>query len=100
MRSMDTKSFCIDARELCTRYTVDVIASCAYGLEANSLKYPNGDFVTYAKKIYLIRYVLNEREQSGKKRQDLIGRWRKSMKNGQGFLYGKKIYFTTLIWLA
>ncbi len=47
-----THSFCMDVKELCTRYTVDVIASCAYGLEANSLKFPTGDFVTYGKKIF------------------------------------------------
>lgn len=47
-----TKSFCIDVKELCTRYAIDVIASCAYGIEANSLKYPNGDFVKNGKKIF------------------------------------------------
>lgn len=47
-----TQSFCTDVKEICTRYTIDVIASCAYGLDANSLKYPNGDFVTYGKKIF------------------------------------------------
>ncbi|KAJ6641330.1 putative cytochrome P450 6g2 [Pseudolycoriella hygida] len=52
IQSFKTKSFCIDVKDLCTRYTVDVIASCAYGLEANSLKYPQGDFVTYGKKIF------------------------------------------------
>ncbi|KAG4067639.1 hypothetical protein HA402_005411 [Bradysia odoriphaga] len=56
MGSMDAsgkaRSFCVDVKELCTRYTIDVIASCVYGLEANSLKYPNGDFVTYGKKIF------------------------------------------------
>lgn len=56
MRCMDinqkTNSFCVDVKELCTRYTIDVIASCAYGIEANSLKIPTGDFVTYGKKIF------------------------------------------------
>lgn len=47
-----TKSFCTDVKELCTRYTIDVIASCAYGLEVKSLKFPNGDFVNYGKKIF------------------------------------------------
>lgn len=47
-----TQSFCADVKELCTRYTIDVIASCAYGLDANSLKFPDGDFVTYGKKIF------------------------------------------------
>lgn len=46
------QSFCTDVKEICTRYTIDVIASCVYGLDANSLKFPNGDFVTYGKKIF------------------------------------------------
>lgn len=47
-----TKTFCADVKDLCTRYTIDVIASCAYGLEVKSLKFPDGDFVTYGRKIF------------------------------------------------
>jgi len=47
----NTKSFSVDVKSFCARFTVDVIASCAFGLEAKSLKSPNSDFFTYAKKI-------------------------------------------------
>lgn len=47
-----TQSFSADVKDLCTRYAIDVIASCAYGVEANSLKLPHGDFVTNGKKIF------------------------------------------------
>lgn len=55
--SEKTQSVRTDVKELCTRYTVDVIASCAYGLEAKSLKFPNGDFVTYGKKIFEFKVI-------------------------------------------
>jgi cytochrome P450 family 6 len=34
------------------RYTTDVIASCAFGINANSLKDPNSEFRMYARKIF------------------------------------------------
>lgn len=39
-----TKSICTDVKDYVTRYTTDVIASCAFGLSANSIKNPNCDF--------------------------------------------------------
>jgi len=47
-----TRSFCSNVTDLSTRYTIDVIASCAFGLEAKSLKFPNGDFITNGKRIW------------------------------------------------
>ena len=33
-------------------YTTDVIASCAFGINGNSLKDPNAEFRMYARKIF------------------------------------------------
>lgn len=34
----------LDIKELMLRYTVEIIGSCAFGLQTNSLAYPEGDF--------------------------------------------------------
>lgn len=34
----------IDSKDLFTRYTNDVIATCAFGIDVDSFKYPNNDF--------------------------------------------------------
>ncbi|KAJ8664880.1 hypothetical protein QAD02_006542 [Eretmocerus hayati] len=40
----------IDARDVFSRFTADVIASCAYGINVDSLKEPNNEFYIMAKK--------------------------------------------------
>lgn len=35
---------CTEMRDLMARYTTDIIASCAFGVQANSLKNPDSDF--------------------------------------------------------
>lgn len=49
------RSVCTEVKDLCTRFAIDVIASCAYGIEANGLKFPNGDFVSNGKKIFAFK---------------------------------------------
>jgi cytochrome P450 family 6 len=33
-----------EAKELCSRYTTDVVATCAYGIQGNALQDPNSEF--------------------------------------------------------
>jgi hypothetical protein len=42
----------VDVPETMYRYTTDVIASCAFGINANSLKDPNAEFRMFARKIF------------------------------------------------
>ena len=42
----------IEMKEFAARFTTDVISSCAFGIEANSLKNPNAEFRKYGKKIF------------------------------------------------
>lgn len=102
--------FVTEVKEICALFTTDLIATIAFGISANSLKNPKGEFRTHCRKIFLfdlrraiafsiafffpklttplriklftpefskflrstINYVMQEREQSGKQRNDLI----------------------------
>ncbi|KAL5281780.1 Cyp6g1.2 family protein [Megaselia abdita] len=46
------KAFTKELKELCALYTTDVIASVAYGLNANSMKDPNGEFRKNGRKLF------------------------------------------------
>lgn len=48
----DGKAACKELKELCALYTTDVIASVAYGLQANSLKNPDGEFRKNGRKLF------------------------------------------------
>jgi len=39
-------------KETMARFTTDVIASCAFGINSNSLKYPNAEFRKHTRKIF------------------------------------------------
>lgn len=99
-----------EVKELCALFTTDLIATIAFGVSANSLQNPNGEFRSNCRKMFLfnikraidfgiafflpklvtplrikifspefskflrstITYVMQERELSGKQRNDLI----------------------------
>jgi len=42
----------VDVAETMYRYTTDVIASCAFGINGNSLKDPNAEFRVFLRKIF------------------------------------------------
>jgi cytochrome P450 family 6 len=42
----------VDVKETMARFTTDVIASCAFGINGNSLKDPDAEFRKYLKKIF------------------------------------------------
>lgn len=41
----------VDVKDMLSRFTIDVISSCAFGLESNSLKNPNSKIFYFGKKI-------------------------------------------------
>nr|AID61414.1 cytochrome P450 [Calliphora stygia] len=51
----NTKEQGLEIRELLARFTTDVIGSCAFGLECNSLKDPNTQFRVMGKKAFTTR---------------------------------------------
>ncbi|XP_076273987.1 putative cytochrome P450 6a17 isoform X2 [Rhynchophorus ferrugineus] len=47
----DRKAAC-DIKDVLGRFTTDVIGSCAFGIECNSLEEPDNDFRCYGKKVF------------------------------------------------
>ncbi|XP_011060551.1 PREDICTED: cytochrome P450 9e2-like isoform X2 [Acromyrmex echinatior] len=39
----------INMKDVCSKYTTDVIATCAFGIKVNSMKYPTNKFYIYGK---------------------------------------------------
>ncbi|KAG5324865.1 CP9E2 protein, partial [Pseudoatta argentina] len=47
----------IDMKDVCSKYTNDVIATCAFGIKVNSMKDPTNEFYTYGKEASNFRGV-------------------------------------------
>lgn len=47
-----TKSACVELKDLCARFTTDILASCAFGVRANSLAQPNSEFRKHGRAIF------------------------------------------------
>ncbi|KAF2897406.1 hypothetical protein ILUMI_08770 [Ignelater luminosus] len=46
----------IDIKDIVARFTTDIIGSCAFGIECNSLQNPNSEFRIYGKKVFEITW--------------------------------------------
>lgn len=50
LESMSSEPF--DVKDLCARYTTDVIGTCAFGIEIHSLENPDSEFRTMGKQLF------------------------------------------------
>lgn len=53
----DDKSVVMESREMLAKYTTDVISTCAFGIQSNSLNDPNAVFRHFGKKIFDMTFI-------------------------------------------
>lgn len=54
INKMATANKAIEVRELAARYTTDVIASVAFGIEVNAIDNPDTEFRKYGRKVNFV----------------------------------------------
>ncbi|XP_036147957.1 cytochrome P450 6k1 [Monomorium pharaonis] len=54
---LDGKGLIIDVKDICSKLTMDIISSTAFGLDVNAFKDPNVDFRQYGKMIFQTNYI-------------------------------------------
>lgn len=57
-----TETSVLDMRDISARFTVNMIASIAFGIEVNALENPNSDFRVYGKRVFeptVIQVLMN-----------------------------------------
>lgn len=52
MADTATARECVDIKDILARFSTDIIASCAFGIDSNCLKTPESEFRTYGKMIF------------------------------------------------
>ncbi|XP_065214955.1 probable cytochrome P450 6a23 [Planococcus citri] len=57
LKDLSNKQEDFDVKDVCSRYTIDVIGSCVFGLEINSLHNPDSVFRKMGNKIFEISFV-------------------------------------------
>lgn len=63
INKMATASKTVEVRELGARYTTDIIASVAFGIDVNTIDNPDAEFRRYGRKVNLI-FIENIRSKN------------------------------------
>jgi len=57
MKEIASRNEPVECRELMAKYTIDVIGSCAFGIEINALSNENNEFCKMGKKIFTLTWT-------------------------------------------
>lgn len=59
LRDQAEKSQEVDIKNVCSGYTVDVIGNCVFGIQCNSFKDPNAEFLVFARELFMPNLYYN-----------------------------------------
>jgi len=57
MEKIASRNEPVECRELIAKYTIDVIGSCAFGIEINALSNENNEFCEMGKKVFTLTWT-------------------------------------------